>query len=277
MMRNPLRRPGFWVAVLLILVAVVGLAVLFAPRLVCWYVQRLSPLTTPDVVIRGARFGGPPPVTLVQVACPPGQFHALCAGAAERWVPRALFANGQHVWGTAARIPEITWRFDLDGSLAEPRIAGRVPAAYVERYLERQLAVEHAPVSQVHLALFSIQGEPTPDGVEHLRLRLSGSANYRLGDADMPLRIDELALTLALHRQSGTDGRMGFTGTAVVERLQGSAPVLGDLAGFKAVLEQQLNQRLGTELPKTLVHDWTPLASRWDLVIQAASGTMAEY
>jgi hypothetical protein len=228
-----------------------------------------SPVVIPDLVIRGAAYVAEPQPAMVVIRFPPAQFHALCQGASGRWIPRFLIGDGQQVWGTLAQLPAITWRLDLAAGVALPEVVGRIPPAGLEQALESRLRSAGSPVSQIRITDLKIQGEPAESGEEHLRLHLAGTATIVMGDARLPLQISDLSLSATVRRALRPDGRTGLVGTVAVQRLAGTAPILGDLSAFRDLLEKNLNQRLGQELPKTLVQEWMPMESVIDISVLA--------
>lgn len=259
------RRRRWWPWLLLAPLVLATAAVLAAPWLTCRIVAGRAPFPSGALLVHGARLGGSPPPAMVIATCDPATFRRICAGASGRWIPSVLLTDGQHAWGAFRDAPEVTWRLDLASGSDIPRIAARIPQGLAERLLARRLAADQAPVTDVRLRTCSLLGEPDADGTIQWQAQLSGSAAIRWGQQALPVVVDDAQTTAVSRLGVVHDGRRPVTAEVRIAVLRGTAPLLGDLAPLSGTLEKQANQRLGQELPKTLVPDWWPSATRWDL------------
>lgn len=269
------RRRRWWPWLLLVPLVLATAAVLAAPWLVCRSIAGRAPFPAGDLVIRGARLGGIPPPAMVVATCDPATFRAICEGASKRWLPAVLLADGQHAWGVFTDAPEVTWRLDLVRSSAVPRLEARIPQSLAEALVAKRLAEDKAPLQDVRVRSLSLTGEPVEDGSIRWHAQLSGSAALLWGQQSLPVLVEDAQVAAVSRLGAAEAGRRPVAAEVRIESLRGTAPLLGDLAPLLPTLQKQANQRLGQELPKTLVPDWWPSATRWDL--RTVPSAMAEF
>ena len=269
---SPIRRRRWpWiVAAALVIVALIAWRV--APWWAVRTVQAKTPFPSGDVVIRGARLGGEPPAAMVIGVCNRATVHSIWQGASGRWQPGFILGDGQHAWGTFSQAPEITWRVDIDDGAVEPRITAAIPAPLAERLLARRLGTEGSPVSEVRITTAMLTGTPAGLTTSWL-LELSGTAQVAIGNSPLPVQLRQAVATLETTLVPQSNGPSQLTAAFRLQTLDGEIPLLGKLAPWRGILETQMNQRLGHELPKTLVPVWWPTATHWDLrVVPSAMG-----
>lgn len=266
-----------WLLIGLAVVAVLVIAtVLAGPRVTCRYLQRQTPLDGDAVIIRGVQYQGAPPRAMVVGRCAPAVFKHIVEGASGRWLPGFLLADGQHAWGTFTDAPEITWRLDLDQQAAEPVITARIPVHLAERILARTLADQRLPVSAVHLRTAQLTGVPLSGvSVTAWHAQVAGSAVIDIGGSRFPVTIDGATASLALEYIPQPTGDRHLRGELIIDDLRGSVPFIGSLTPLLDAVQKQANQRLGQELPNTLVPNWWPTATHWDL--EVVPGGVAEF
>ena len=269
---NPTRRRRWpW-----ILIAVLVVVILVAWRLAPWWavrsLQAKIPLPGKEVVIRGASLGGEPPPAMVIGVCNRATVQTIWQGASGRWQPSFILGQGQHAWGTFTQAPEITWRLDIDDSAWEPRITAAIPAPLAERLLARHLVAERSPVSAVRITTATLTGMPAGLTTTWL-LELSATAQVDIGNSPLPVQLTQAIAHLETTLLPQATGPSQLTATFTIQALEGDIPLLGKLTPWRSILEKQVNQRLGQELPKTLVPGWWPTATHWDLrVVPSAMG-----
>lgn len=268
-------RRRWWPWLLLAPVALATAAVLAAPWLVCRSIAGRAPFPSGDLIIRGAQLGGIPPAAMVVATCDPATFRAICQGASGRWLPPVLLADGQHAWGAFAAAPEITWRLDLARSSTVPEMEARIPQGLAEALVARRLAVDQAPVKDLRLRSLSLVGEPAADGSTGWHAQFSGSAAILWGQQALPVLVEDAQVAAVTRLGAADAGWRPLAAEVRIDALRGTAPLLGDLAPLMGTLEKQANQRLGQDLPKTLVPGWWPTATRWDL--RTVPSAMAEF
>lgn len=248
-------------------VGVVGLAaVLLAPQIACRLVQRQCPIPGDGIVIRGVQYGGNPATAAMVVGqCSPGVFRRIVEGASGRWVPGLLLGAGQHAWGTFTYAPEITWRLDLDATADEPHITARIPQAVAERLLAAQLKQASSPLSQVKLIELSLIGKPQADKTVWLA-HLRGTANVLLWNQPSEIEVESFDIAVNTTFLPRPDGDRGLTAQFELKEMRGTSP-FGPLTPFSPLIQKQVNQDLGREMPKVLVPGWWPTTIHWDLRI----------
>jgi len=261
----PPRRRWPWIVAVVIGVVVVA-GVLLAPQIACRLVQRQCPIKSDGVVIRGVRCGGNPATTAMVVGqCSPSVFKQIVEGASGRWLPGLVLSEGQHAWGTFTDAPEVTWRLDLDATADEPRISAQIPQAVAERLLAAQLRQARSPLSQVKFADVSLTGEPHAADT-HWQVSLRGSASIQLWNQPSEIEVEKLTVSVTTTFTPRPDGDHGLTAHLVIKDMRGASP-FGPLAPFAPLIQKQVNQDLGREMPKVLVPGWWPTATHWDLKI----------
>lgn len=268
-------RRRWWPWLLLVPLVLVTAAVLAAPWLVCRSIAGRAPFPSGHLLVHGARLGGVPPVAMVVGTCDPATFRTICQGASGRWIPPVLLADGQHAWGAFREAPEITWRLDLASSSGVPRIEARIPQDLAQRLLASRLMADQAPVTDLRLRTCRLLGEPVADGSIRWEAQLSGSASIRWGQQPLQVVVEDAQVAAVSRLGVANDGQRPVAVEVRIAALRGTAPLLGDLAPLVPILEKQANQRLGQELPKTLVPEWWPTATRWDL--RTVPSAMAEF
>jgi hypothetical protein len=270
----PIRRRRWPWILALALVTVVLVAWRLAPWWAVRSVQAKTPLPGKDVIIRGASLGGKPPPAMVIGVCNRATVHAIWQGASGRWQPGFILGDGQHAWGTFTQAPDITWRLDIDDSVTEPRIEARLPGPLVERLLDQHLGAERSPVSSVRFTAATLNGTPAGLTTTWL-LNLSGTAQVAIGNQPLPVQLTHGAARLETTVLPQANGPSHLSAMFSLTTLQGEIPLLGTLTPWRGILEKQVNQRLGQELPKTLVPTWWPTSTHWDL--QVVPSAMGEY
>ena len=258
-------------------------AALVIVTFIAWYlgpwwavraVQAKAPLPSGDVVIRGALLGGEPPAAMVIGVCNRTTLHTIWQGASGRWQPGFFLGDGQHVWGTFTQAPEITWRLDIDDDVLEPRISAAIPAPLAEGLLARHMNAERSPVSAVRIITATLTG--TPAGLTTTWLaKLSGTAQVAIGNSPLPVHLTRADARLETTLVPQSNGPSHLTAIFSIPALEGDIQLLGQLTPWRGILEKQVNQRLGQDLPKTLVPAWWPTATHWDL--QIVPSAMGEY
>ena len=267
------RRRWPWIVVAALVIVIV-ISWHLAPWLAVYAIQAQAPLTSGEFVIRGARLHGEPPPAMVIGVCNRATFHTIWQGASEQWLPGFILGDGQHAWGTFTQAPEITWRLDIDDGVLEPRISARIPAPLAERLLARHLSAERSPVSAVHITAAMLTGTPAGLTTTWL-LALSGTAQVADGNSSIPVHLTRADARLETTLAPQSTGPSQLTAKFTLQELEGDIPLLGQLTSWRDILEKQVNQRLGHELPQTLVPEWWPPATHWDL--RVVPSAMAEY
>ena len=238
---------------------------LILPWLTCRWIQGQTPLITDVVTIRGARWGGTPPHTMVVGVCNKATFLAIWRGSSQRWQPGVLLADGQHAWGTFTEAPEISWRLDLDDHVSEPRITAEIPQGIAERILARELSKAHAQVSDVTLSLATLRGIPGDNERTTWNFNLAATAKLDLNQQKLPVKIEKLELlattTLGIHAK---DDRP-LSVTLTVHELAGEGPFIGQFAPWKGWLESQIRTQTAKDVAAARVPNWWPMKVHWDV------------
>lgn len=262
--RRCLRRYWLWATAGTITSLLVTLW-LILPWLTCRWIQGQTPLITDVVTIRGARWGGTPPPTMVVGVCNTATFLAIWRGSSHRWQPGALLADGQYAWGTFTEAPEITWRLDLDERVSEPRITAVIPHGIAEQLLAWELKKARAQVSDVHLSLAHLTGIPGEDGLTTWHGNLSATAKLNLNQQKLPVTVEKIALfaTTTLGLPAKVDRPLSLTIT--VHEFAGEGPFIGPFAPWKGWLESQMRTQTAKEVAAARVPNWWPLNVHWDV------------
>jgi hypothetical protein len=267
----PRRRWPWWVGVGLLAITVLG--IWQAPRITCAVIHHRSPWAAGDVVIRDARLGesGFPAIAIATVD--QATFRTIAQEASQRWVPGFILADGMQAWGTFTWFPDLSWRISLDDHRQIPAITVRVPGTLADTLLARLLGPRAAFVTDLHLTTCTIQGNPGTGGKATWTLHLAGSATYVLGGHSIPVSIEALHATATTQLSRRPDGSQMLTASATITDLQGKVALVGTIAPLRIILEQQLNQRLGQDLPTALVPGWWPAATVIDLALAPSAVT----
>lgn len=250
-------------------VGVIGVIALWLalPGLTCWWLRGQAPLEAGAVVIRGARWGGEVPQTMVVGVCDKATFLAIWHGSSGRWQTGALLADGQHAWGTFTAAPEISWRLDIDDSVSEPRISAVVPQGVAQRLLARALHEAHAPVGGVHVATATLIGVPGAAGLTTWDLNLAGTALLEFNQQQLPLRLEACQAQLETRLGDSVRGNRQLAATVALRALAGEGPFIGPLAPLRTWVESQIRLQYDKYSPAAQVPDWWPPAVHWDLQV----------
>jgi hypothetical protein len=268
---SPRRRWPWWVGGGLLATTVLG--IWQAPRITCAVIHHRSPWEAGDVVIRDARLGEGGYPTIAVATLDQTTFRMIAQEASQRWVPGFILADGMQVWGTFIKAPELSWRISLDDQQKIPAITARVPAPLADTLLTRLLGPRSSSLADLHLTTCTIQTSPGTGGKTTWALHVAGSATYVLGGHQIPVTIEALHATATSQLSRRPDGSQMLTASATITDLRGKVALVGAIAPLRIVLEKELNQRLGQDLPKALVPGWWPEATAIDLALAPSQVT----
>jgi hypothetical protein len=244
-----------------------------APRITCAVIHYRSPWPVGDVVLRDARLGDSGFPTIAVATVDQATFRTIAQAASQRWVPGFLLADRMQAWGTLTVAPDVNWRVTLDDQQKIPSLTVRIPGPLADTLLARLLGSHTAAASELHLTTCTLQAHPGTGGTASWTLHLAGSATYILGGHPIPLAIEALSATATSQLSRRPDGSQMLTASATITDLRGTIALVGAIAPLRLVLEKELNQRLGQDLPKALVPGWWPAATVIDLALAPSQVT----
>ncbi len=267
----PRRRWPWWVGGGLLATAILG--VWQAPRVTCAVIHLRSPWPAEDVVIRDARLSGTRFPTIAVATLDRATFRRIAQEASQRWIPNFLLADGMQAWGNVSWAPELSWRMSLDDQQKIPIITARVPAPLADTLLARLLGPRADFLANVHLTMCTLQASPGIGGKATWILHLAGSATLVLGGHPIPVTIEAMHATATSQLSRRPDGSQMLTASATITDLRGKVALVGAIDPLRIVLEKELNQRLGQDLPTALAPGWWPEATVIDLALAPSQVT----
>ena len=134
-----------------------------------------------------------------------------------------------------------------------------------ERLLAAQLKQASSPLSQVKLIELSLIGKPQADKTVWLA-HLRGTANVLLWNQPSEIEVESFDIAVKTTFLPRSDGDRGLTAQFELKEMRGTSP-FGPLTPFSPLIQKQVNQDLGREMPKVLVPGWWPTTIHWDLRI----------